>query len=403
MMATLTSSPATLSVISFPYSLPTSAGQVVSIGTNTASSVRPNTHSVFDWEWSLFGYFGGGVFIPNFSQGGAYVFAGTGGHEVPPNYGAAIFDFQDATWKRKDNANNVPHSRIDPHPDQIIYPYGEIVGASPPGIPAPSHNYATARPMHVGGGALGSVLHLVSIWQGVNPANGYTVGSSYYSHAMNLQTGLWTRVSTNAVIGARHAYPEGEFFSSAYDAATNRYYIIHRFEGGHPLGYLDGNDWTWKRHAVTFPFAGGGYTQGCFIDDARHMLVVTVWAPYAQFGLNLNNPAGGWTQLSVSGPGDSINNQMQWALYPPNGCYYLRHDNGGSTLYKLQPPPPNPNPFAGTWTVSTITLNQSLPSPQPDWYSQGAFSHNRLFYVPSIQCLAWIADGSQLVRLIKPF
>ncbi|MEP6609640.1 MAG: hypothetical protein ABJA83_13300, partial [Burkholderiaceae bacterium] len=106
-MGLITSAPATLSVTSFPYSLPGS-GQAFLIGANTAESVRPPTHSESDWTYSLFRFYGGGTFVEDFSAGGAYVIAGSGGHAVPPNFGGCLFDFADATWKRIDNANGMP-------------------------------------------------------------------------------------------------------------------------------------------------------------------------------------------------------------------------------------------------------------------------------------------------------
>ena len=51
-MPLLTSAPATVSVTSFPYSLPNSPGEVALIGTNLARDVRPSTHK------SLVGLFG---------------------------------------------------------------------------------------------------------------------------------------------------------------------------------------------------------------------------------------------------------------------------------------------------------------------------------------------------------
>ena len=52
-MALLTSTPVTVSVTSFPYSLPNSAGQVVLHRQfHTTSSMRPSSHSAFDWHYA---------------------------------------------------------------------------------------------------------------------------------------------------------------------------------------------------------------------------------------------------------------------------------------------------------------------------------------------------------------
>src|SRR5262245_62948726 len=104
MMATVLSTPTTVAVRSFPYSTPAS-GQAVLIGTNTANDIRPAWHNSSGWRYSLFAGYGGGCYAPDYSSGGAYVIAGTGGHRVPANLGAAVFDFADATWKRIDSSN----------------------------------------------------------------------------------------------------------------------------------------------------------------------------------------------------------------------------------------------------------------------------------------------------------
>ena len=107
----------TASVSSFPYSVP-SSGQALLIGNNFAEDVRPPSHSAYQWNYSLFSFYGGGTFVEDYSAGGAYVIAGSGGHSVPPNFGGCLFDFADATWKRIDNANGMPwmepRSRILP-------------------------------------------------------------------------------------------------------------------------------------------------------------------------------------------------------------------------------------------------------------------------------------------------
>ena len=102
----------TASVSSFPYSVP-SSGQALLIGNNFAEDVRPPSHSAHQWNYALFFSYGGGTFVEDYSAGGAYVIAGSGGHAHPPNFGGCLFDFADATWKRIDNANGMPWMNRD--------------------------------------------------------------------------------------------------------------------------------------------------------------------------------------------------------------------------------------------------------------------------------------------------
>ncbi|MDP9130729.1 MAG: hypothetical protein M3N35_10110 [Candidatus Binatota bacterium] len=137
----------TASVSSFPYSVPLS-GQALLIGNNFAADVRPPSHSAHQWNYSLFAFYGGGTFVEDYSAGGAYVIAGSGGHKVPPNFGGCLFDFADATWKRIDNANGMPWMNRDLESPEINR-IGEInyPGVSD-GIPAPRR--CTVRDMRTG-------------------------------------------------------------------------------------------------------------------------------------------------------------------------------------------------------------------------------------------------------------
>ena len=346
-MALLTSTPVTVSVTSFPYSLPNSAGQVVSIGFNTPSSIRPSSHSAFDWHYAVFSYYGGGAFIESYSQGGAWAVAGSGGHDVPPNVDACIFDFQDAMWKRRANANGVAPRRVD-----FVFPGelsgGEIVGASPPHIPGTSHQYGrmAAISSAQGGGPRGSYLMLRGSAMGRSGGTG-----SGYAYAMDLDSGLWIRRSTNTCLNAGGGYG---FRCGAYDPTSNRYYMLYgHLSEASQIDYLDGNDWTWKVTNLPPAQNFGGTTFQCFVDVQRNILIGQDNSPRLR-ALNLSNIAAGWQQLSFTGD-ISHNNQNNFVFYPPDGCYY--HTSGGTNfLIKLIPPAFVPGqPFAGTWTFTSCT------------------------------------------------
>jgi hypothetical protein len=391
MMALLTSSPATVSVTSFPYSLPGS-GQALSIGTNFAEDVRPPSHSAPEWNYALFFFYGGGTYVEDYSAGGAYVIAGSGGHAVPPNFGGCVFDFADATWKRIDNANGMPWINRDlnaPGYSGEINGFGEInwPGVSA-GIPAPAHLYGNVLPVAAnnGGGSRGSALILQSLAAGYSSATG-----SAFAHRFDLATGLWTRLSTNIP-----GY--SQFRSTCYDPVTNRYYGV-RFEINESslLDYLDGADWTWKTVSIGGS-AGDGNNKSAFIDETRRLLIMQTSTGRLR-AINLNNPSAGVMTLRTVGnlPGD---NQSQWHRYPADGCWYTYEGWGSNIIHKIQPP--SGNPLTETWTASTVSIGgASLPA-QGAQAKEGAVHNTRFFYVRPIGCFAWIAGERNPVVILRP-
>ena len=307
-MALLTSAPVTVSVTSFPYSLPNSAGQVVFIGTNLPRDVRPPTHSVYNWEYACFFYYGGGAFIETYSVGGAWAVAGSGGHNVPPNLGALIFDFTDATWKRRDNANGVPWTTQNDYPDST-YSSGEFPGTQ---VPGPSHQYgvqAELRSTH-GGGSRGSYLCLAFSAMGLGGRTGAG------PHKIDLDTGLWTRAYNNnprTFVGGQQM--------CFWEWVSNRYYTPQNFLGGSSvIGWLDGNDWLWK--STNHPGAPnfGGYTCAGFLDPVRR--IIAIYDSTNRFlGIDMDNLGAGWTTMGVSGSAP-IEFECSWVYYPPDGCFY---------------------------------------------------------------------------------
>ena len=328
-MSLLSSSPATVSVTSFPYSLPGS-GQAMLIGANFAESVRPPTHSASDWNYSLFRFYGGGTFVEDYSAGGAYVIAGSGGHAVPPNFGGCLFDFADATWKRIDNANGMPWLARDlnsPGTSGEINAFGEISypGVSA-GIPAPAHLYGNVLPLAAanGGGSRGSALILRSAAAGYSSNYG-----SPYAHRFDLATGRWSRHSSNA--------PEANsgFRTACHDPVTNRFYMPrYELHESSRLDFLDGADWTWKTVSIGNPSADGD-TKCAFIDVTRRLLILQTSTGRLR-AIDLNNPGAGPVTLRTAGslPPD---NQSRWELYPADGCWYTYVGNGGNTIYKIRP------------------------------------------------------------------
>ena len=383
----------TASASSFPHSVPSSR-EASAIGVNFPEDVRPLTHSPSAWTYSLFRFYGGGTYVEDYSTGGAYVIAGSGGHATPPNFGGCLFDFADATWKRIDNANGMPWIARDlnaPGYSGEINRFGEINYPSvSAGIPAPAHLYGNVLPLSAanGGGSRGSVLVLRSA------AAGYTSNhGSAYAHRFDLSTGLWTRQSVNTTVG------KSGFRTACYDQVKNRYYLIrNELHESSNLDYLDGTDWTWKTVGIGRPSPEGN-NKSAFIDDTRRLLVVQTSTGKLR-ALDLNDMRRGPIVLQTVGnlPTD---NQSQWHLFPADGCWYTYVGNGGNSIYRIQPP--QANPLTETWTVNTVVISGAILASQPAEVAKtGAVHSTRFFYVRPIGCFAWIAGGRNKVALLKP-
>ena len=78
-----------------PYPLPPARTKmsIPTAGRNVANDIKPAPHTDGSWQYALFQSYGGGSFARDYSPAGAYVLAGMGGHNAPPCFGAAIFDF----------------------------------------------------------------------------------------------------------------------------------------------------------------------------------------------------------------------------------------------------------------------------------------------------------------------
>lgn len=396
-MTTLLSTPSTISVVSSSYSLP-SPGQAVLIGTNVANDVKPPTHSNTDWNYSLMESYGGGTFVSSFSSHGAYVIAGTGGHNVPPNFGAAAFDFADATWKRLDNANGLPWRTAD-----IVAGGGEydsnaeisIAGVTPSAVPLPSHTYMHVEeiPTANGGGPRGSILLSCSLSGSSNGNN-----SSMYAHRFDLSTRMWSRLSSNR-IDSQGAYidfwAEG---TTVRDPQTGRYWAFtYRLFADKPV-FLDPANWTFGSTS----WNGGsdiGWVHGCSWFDPKRRLILWQTDNGLLRGVAVDSISAGIKTLSSSGVSMPLQygRGNRWAYSPDHDAFFA-YPGSGQTIYKLTPP--SGNALTGTWSVSSQTVAGATLANSS---SQNNTRHyTRFFYVPALRSLAWIANTSSRVALIKP-
>jgi hypothetical protein len=376
------------SLAQLPYSLPT-AGNAVTIGTNMASdlaSIFPASsgNSFFS---SIFGQYGSGVFIRDYSPHGAYVVTSTGGHAAPFQLtGAVLFDFEDATWKGFENTNSVPSylGQMTGQNNSNGDPWWEWTGSE---VPLPSHTYLIPAelPASLGGGPKGSVLFLS------HAACLSTGGGGRGPHALNLSTKRWSRLTSATQPGAG-----GIYTSVVFDEAKGRYYPVNAIEQSKHRMYYDASNWDSVHYTSPdygwTPYGGGSRA---FLDSVRRLIIDYNDGGFL-YAFQLDNPGGSWTVLNVSGALPPVSAEpCRYAYYPPDGRFYFRPmSNGGAKLYRLTPPASTP--LTSAWIADSVQLNQTMPDcAGPAWY-------NYMFYVPSLQCLAWIPNVSSQVYLFKP-
>jgi hypothetical protein len=391
-MTTLVSVPSTISVVSVTYSLP-SPGQAVLIGLNVANDVRPSTHNTEAWDYSLMASYGGGCFVEDYSAYGAYALVNTGGHNHPPNFGACVFDFSDARWKRIDNSNGMPW-RIGDLVAGETNGEAEIAlpGVTPNSMPAPAHMYMYALPLPtaLGGGPKGSVLITCSLSGGVQGNM-----SSLIPHRFNLATGQWSRVNNTRNPMGVDALSESP---AVFDPNSGRFYQLDCGYHRNSPKYIDPSDWQWK----SVSWSGGpdrGWHTAAWLDPKRNLILSQIEGRNTLAAINLANISAGPTILNKTGIAlpEQYGRGNRWAYYPAHDAFYT-YNGSGQSLYKLTPPASNP--LTGTWTVSTVSIGGATI---PQFSSSNNVRHySRFFYVPALQCLAWISNAYNRVALIKP-
>lgn len=371
-----------------PYSLP-AAGTAVSISSNTANAIKPSVMSAYNWGYSLFNSYGSGTFVPDYSEAGAFVIAGSGGHNAPPNVDAAIFDFSTGAWKLLSNANGIAARSSDFSPSEVGN-YGELLAATAGQIPAPSHEYAitTYLPSSMGGGPKGSFVKMGSA--AITTAGNFGNGV----HKMDLSTGLWTRMTADKV-DFLWAYES----TSVLDTVAQRiYFIPDSFHSRNALQYYDIATATMK-WTGSYPYPAdytGSEYQTTWLDPARR-LILNMRSGYPLRALDLNNISAGWVTLQTTGSAPSSPNR--WAYYEPDGKFYTRGNSSGQVLNRLTPPSDWKN---GTWTYDTVTVSGATLPNYSNVASNGSRHYAKLFYVPALKSLAWISGEANPVVLVRP-
>jgi hypothetical protein len=392
-MAKILSTPTNITVADLAYTTPSSKTAIL-IGNNTAASVRPSPHGSDEWSYATMENYGSGTFVRDFSSVGAFVVAGCGGHQGAAIFGGLVFDFENAMWSYLHNANGMPNQVWSLNRSQENS-LGEIAISGVTGnMPAPAHvyRYVLGQSASDGGGPKGSLLMTVGDY--VDEA---AMLSLNYAYRFDLSSRLWSRVTTNTRTAAYNGYGYFVEGSAAYDPTTRRVYVTPaELSGLAALPYIDLADKTWKSTSM-----GGSspsdHQQSTFVDNTRRLLVLKGSGGYL-YAINLNNVSAGPVTLSLSGSLPSHNNR--WDYYPVDGCWYTYAGDGSQVIHKLAPPPVSAG-TSGTWTCSTVQIGGAALSPKAS--ASGNKDHyTRFFYVPGLQCFAWVAGVTQKVALIKP-
>lgn len=375
-----------------PYSLPAAGTVVAMSATNNAMSINPGDLNDTEFNYSLFESFGGGCYVRDYSQGGAYAIGSSGGHIHPDFTSMVVFDFEDKTWKRIDNSQGTGNNASGYTRSQIDLTNGELNGFVQ--VPCPAHPYSNflALPTSRGGGVKGSVMCVIHMAITTDPA------SNFRSHRFDLQTGVWSRYSINqmtAVGNPSYFLPE---CPTVYHEATGRFIQLpSEIHNTQAWPYLDSADATWKSlGSWGFPPNSGGESRMASVDESRG-IVFAQRGTAALIALDLNNLSAGPRFLTVSGSLPSGENR--WEKFPGDGNFYT-YNGSGNSLHRLVPPASSP--FTNAWTVSTVALTgASLPT-DVNLTGNGTRHYSRFFYVPPIDCFAWIAGNTNDVFLCKP-
>ena len=376
-----------------PYSLPSVSNalaiETTSNGDTGYQSVRPSGMSAFNFVRTMVGSYGSGVFCENYSNAGAYIVAGSGGHGHPDTVDAYGFDFTTGAWFSLLNSNGAPRDDSGFNGTTATgSPWYEVVGYTE--VPAPPHPYSHVVyvPPANGGGTKGSVMHAARA--------AVTTGASNtgVAHAFQLNTRTWSRRSTNGV----SVDVEGR---SIMDPVTSRVYVVvHTYHTKTALEYFDTSSVGAAQSVGSFTAPPDYGTDGCApypglaLDPVRRLLVRTLQRKLR--AIDLNNINAGWQAITLTNATtlpDVPMGQTEPVWHPTREAFYWMPASGGSTLYKITPPATNP--FSNAWVVTSQTIGGDTLHPHGGTgvNGDGVGAYKSLMYVPYVDRLAWIAGG----------
>jgi len=367
---------------------------IAASGAHTA--VNPGVHSNANFTYSVFGSFGSGCFNPHWSARGAYMLAGTGGHNHPETFGCVYFDFSAGGWGYIAAVGQADRTSVDDATETNGAPWYEMTGTE---IPAPPHPYSsqTVIPPSLGGSTQGSLMYATRFAVGVGARGALS------AHKFTLPGGVWSRAAaTEAPAGG----------APIFDPVLNRWWLV----GGdlwsvNRLYYLRASDYTWQEVTgvgFSYPTRDSNLGQNSFMYG--RLIVVHQGNTGATAGtfqaIDVDNPTAGWSVLNVTGPALDVNYANGWAYHEAQGVFYRRYADRsnsetltpqGQVIYKLTPPASSP--LTNEWVISSVTMTgDTVPEFAADQVDTQA--HNSLIYVPELEMLAWVTANG--VALLNP-
>lgn len=380
-----------------------------------------NAFSSHDFNYALHGAYGAGSFVPGVGVNGAWVAVNSGGDGAPCVYDAAVFSFDDLTWRLvtckdatgvtgpKNSQYKLPQSIAD------AGPYIEVFGFSE--VPACAQHY------HLAQGYNGKFIR-------TNGAAMLEGGSrcTPYTHTFDTVTGKYKRW-----VGPMPFF-QSEYWKEAYahldttriNSSVDRiWHTDYEMAYHSALNYLDlSTDPPVWRRSVSFPVpsvtggSSGNYPTHIFYTNGvqKCILGFKMSGGVATFPriIDLTTDAAtaqGWKDITLagslaafdkstsSGPFHDQNLNVRWERYPGDNCLYT-YDGFSGKITKIVPPS-YANWLTTPWQLVTLPTPTGQALPQ-QYDSTNLPHYTRFFYVAGLNCFAWVAGGPRQVALWKP-
>lgn len=324
----------------------------------------------------------GAAWAPGFSAHGALVFWG-GGHGGGQDVGLTVFDFTTGRWSRVGPVNPPAdyNAQLDPSFYDYLYQGSYIVPA------LHTYNYPSYVPPNVSGsGPKGSWLlpQLVG-----------NVGSGALAHAVDLDSGQWSRFSRDPGLSGQSPYA-----GSIEDTRRGRVWWASMELSS--INMLDFNE-PQPRSVQLQPFLpagsifafGGYYARHVYVPESD--MAVGFWCLYGQTrvlgevidmtsGRLVRLSAGNWPQMDVGAAGFGVDwcSAMQ--------AFYIYEGYGSTRVLKLKPSSLEFHQCTWTWTEEPFNSPAWEPNPGGIESRGGAQPMSKWRYIPWLRSFAW-SDG----------